>query len=266
MQLRLFPDPKPLVEKLGADFFRRLPQCPGVYWMTDAQGKVLYVGKAKNLRRRLSSYRVGNSDRMPRRTLRLLHSVSAIEWAECPSEGEALRRESILLLELKPRFNRAGVWRGPPRKLLWRVDRETLWIEVGIEDMSGWRGSPPVGAAAKHIRNLLFRTLWPVLHPERGWEGIPAGWLTSSIPAESALDGWDRHNVSGATLETWISGLLETGAPELLDWIEAKQALSVSAFEQSLQRECLQSLRDFFDPTPSVGLDSAASDPGLPPG
>ena len=52
-QLLLFPDPRPLVERLGADFFRQAPNHPGVYLMRDASDTVLYVGKAKSLRKRL---------------------------------------------------------------------------------------------------------------------------------------------------------------------------------------------------------------------
>src|SRR5580693_2336743 len=52
-QTLLFPDPRPLVERMGQDFFRQLTERPGVYLMQDAAGVVLYVGKAKNLRQRL---------------------------------------------------------------------------------------------------------------------------------------------------------------------------------------------------------------------
>ncbi len=74
-QMLLFPDPRPLVERLGADFFRRAPDHPGVYLMRDASDTVLYIGKAKSLRKRLASYRVANPERMRRRHLRLLHAV-----------------------------------------------------------------------------------------------------------------------------------------------------------------------------------------------
>jgi len=106
-QQLLFPDPQPLVERLGCEFFRQLPECPGVYLMRDACGTILYVGKAKNLRKRLTSYRVANPDRMPRRHLRLLRTVARIELEECPDESTALARESELLRAVRPRFNRA---------------------------------------------------------------------------------------------------------------------------------------------------------------
>ena len=106
-QLWLFPPPKPLVERLGAEFFRSIPDRPGVYYLCGRTEGVLYVGKAKNLRRRLGSYRVANGERLPRRIIRLLFLVERIEWDVCADEDTAADRERELLLALRPRFNRA---------------------------------------------------------------------------------------------------------------------------------------------------------------
>ncbi len=110
-QLWLFPPPKPLVERLGHDFFRALPSGPGVYFMCGASEGVLYVGKARNLRKRLASYRVANPERLPRRIIRLLYRVTRIEFDQCPTEEAARYREELLICVLNPRFNGAGkVW------------------------------------------------------------------------------------------------------------------------------------------------------------
>lgn len=110
-QLWLFPPPKPLVERLGKDFFRALPTGPGVYLMCSSEGGILYVGKARNLRKRLASYRSANPERLPRRIIRLLHRVTRIEWDECRTEEAAGNREELLISVLNPRFNGAGkVW------------------------------------------------------------------------------------------------------------------------------------------------------------
>lgn len=107
-QLWLLPPPRPLVDRFGDTFFRELPIGPAVYLMCGATEGVLYVGKAKNLRNRLSSYRVANPERLPRRIIRLLHQVTRIEWDECPTETAARQREELLIAVLAPRFNRAG--------------------------------------------------------------------------------------------------------------------------------------------------------------
>jgi excinuclease UvrABC nuclease subunit len=124
-QLWLFDPPKPLVERFGAEFFSRLPTGPGVYFLCGESEGVLYVGKARNLRKRLGSYRVANPERMPRRIIRLLHQVRRIEWDECPSEDAAREREELLICVLAPKFNAAGkVWeRKRPREASQRAAR-----------------------------------------------------------------------------------------------------------------------------------------------
>ena len=114
-QLWLFDPPKPLVERLGEEFFSQLPTGPGVYLMCGESEGVLYVGKARNLRKRLGSYRVANPERLPRRIIRLLHQVRRIEWDECPTEDAASHREEQLICVLAPKFNAAGkVWERKP--------------------------------------------------------------------------------------------------------------------------------------------------------
>lgn len=79
--------------------------------MCGADSGVLYVGRAKNLRKRLSSYRVANPERFSRRMVRLLHRVRRIEYDMCVDERAAEQREEMLICVLAPRFNRAGkVW------------------------------------------------------------------------------------------------------------------------------------------------------------
>ena len=113
-QLWLFPPPKPLVERFGDDFFHQVPTSPGVYYFCGRAEGVLYIGKAKSLRKRLTSYRVANPERMARRTIRLLFLVERIEWDVCSDEASAIQRERMLLRVLQPKFNRAN--RYPPSR------------------------------------------------------------------------------------------------------------------------------------------------------
>src|SRR5262245_31304115 len=126
----LFAPEKPLVQRLGRKFFRKIPSHAGVYKMRDAQDNILYIGKAKNLRQRLRSYRVANPERLGRRHLRLLQQVTRIEFELCPNETVALKHEARLIRELKPKFNRAGVWQGKPQFLTWRFAGEIVEFSV----------------------------------------------------------------------------------------------------------------------------------------
>jgi GIY-YIG catalytic domain len=128
-QLWLFDPPKPLVERFGVEFFAALPTGPGVYFFCGASEGVLYVGKARNLRKRLGSYRVANPERLPWRTIRLLHQVRRIEWDECPTEEAARHREELLICVLAPKFNAAGkVWERKNGDLS-RFERERIKCE-----------------------------------------------------------------------------------------------------------------------------------------
>ena len=81
-----------------------IPDAPGSYQFRDAEGRVLYVGKAKSLRQRLGSY-FGNRDRMVPRTAQMLEEATGVEWIQVANELEALMLEFNLIREHKPRFN-----------------------------------------------------------------------------------------------------------------------------------------------------------------
>ncbi|MEZ5380864.1 MAG: DEDD exonuclease domain-containing protein [Microthrixaceae bacterium] len=83
----------------------RLPRSPGVYLMRDAQGRVIYVGKATNLRSRVRSY---FSTDTRRKIGRLLEDCARIDHRRTPSTLEAAVLEIRLIQALEPRYNRQG--------------------------------------------------------------------------------------------------------------------------------------------------------------
>lgn len=87
-----------------ADKLDTLPDLPGVYMFKDADGEILYVGKAKNLRNRVRSYFREAGPTHPR-TLRLLERVADFDILSTDSEIEALILEANLVKEHKPRYN-----------------------------------------------------------------------------------------------------------------------------------------------------------------
>ena len=104
----LWEDAAPKAEKHGADLIRemvrRLPDRPGVYRMINAAGDVLYVGKAKSLKKRVANYAAGKGHG-GNRTARMIAETAAMEFVTTGTETEALLLEANLIKRLRPRFN-----------------------------------------------------------------------------------------------------------------------------------------------------------------
>ena len=83
---------------------RLAPTSPGVYRMLSANADVLYVGKAKNVKKRLSNY-ARQSAPLPARILRMIAATVTVEIVSTTTETEALLLEANLIKQLRPRFN-----------------------------------------------------------------------------------------------------------------------------------------------------------------
>ena len=138
-----------------------LPDSPGCYLYYDAAGTVIYVGKAKNLKRRVSSYFNRQHDVI--RTMLLVRNIADMRYIVVPTEEDALNLENSLIKEYKPRYN-----------VLLKDDKSYPWIVVTkehfprvfmtrtrIKDGSKYFGPYANTAVAKTVLNLI-RELYPV--------------------------------------------------------------------------------------------------------
>jgi len=97
-----------------------IPTQPGVYRFRDPRGRVIYVGKAKNLRARLSSYFQDVAHLHPR-TATMVTTASSVEWTVVKTEVEALQLEYSWIKEFDPRFN-----------VKYRDDKSYPWLAVTV--------------------------------------------------------------------------------------------------------------------------------------
>lgn len=88
-----------------AEKVRSFPTGPGVYLMKDAQGVVIYIGKARNLRNRASSY-FTKAASTELRTAEMVKHIADVDFLAAPTEVDALLLESRLVKDVQPRFNK----------------------------------------------------------------------------------------------------------------------------------------------------------------
>lgn len=91
-------------ERINAAMMEIPPHQPGVYTMYDIKDEVLYVGKAKDLHQRVTSYRYSKS----RKTQRMIAHINRIGFEICKSETDAILLENLLIRSLRPPFNVAN--------------------------------------------------------------------------------------------------------------------------------------------------------------
>ncbi len=138
-----------------------LPDTPGVYMYFDSEGTVIYVGKAKNLKRRVSSYFNRTHDSI--RTNLLVRAITDMKYIVVPTEQDALNLESSMIKEHQPRYN-----------VLLKDDKSYPWIVVTnepyprvfmtrqkIKDGSKYYGPYSDTGAARATLDLI-RRIYPV--------------------------------------------------------------------------------------------------------
>jgi len=171
--------------KFGSALVERLPAGPGVYVFRDADRAALYVGKARNLRRRLQSYRNASRRRAHRKMRTLVREASSLEVRALATEREALLQENALIRALRPPYNvdgafaflypAVGVGRAEGHTLLCFSTRPDAYAALGLRWFGTFRSRP----RAKEAFDTLVELLALVGHMSR----------RSQLPPHSSVRG-----------------------------------------------------------------------------
>src|SRR5689334_7610366 len=130
---------------------RSIPHSPGVYLMRDQTGHILYVGKARDLAKRVASYFFDRADHSPKISA-LVSSIHHVDYIPAASEREALIIEQGLIRRLQPHLN--TMWRDdksyPYVKLTWNEDYPRMFLtRHKIRDCAKYFGPYP---NTRHVR------------------------------------------------------------------------------------------------------------------
>jgi len=191
-----------------------IPDQPGSYQFKDAHGRVIYVGKAANLRQRLGSY-FQSPDQLHIRTAQMMQMADSVEWTIVRNEVEALMLEYSLIKEHRPRFN-----------VRMRDDKSYPMLAVTVAEQ--W----PRATVMRGTKRRGTRYFGPYVHAYAIRETLDL--LLRSFPIRTcSATKFNQHH--------------KLGRPCLLFHIERCAGPCVGEIDEEAYRRLVQELCDFLD-------------------
>jgi excinuclease ABC subunit C len=235
-----------------AEKLKTLPAKPGVYQYFDANGKIIYVGKAINLRNRVRSYFHVSADHGPK-TERLVAEIADLEWIITDSELEALLLESNLIKRHRPRFNirLKDDKRYPYIKVEWQnAYPKVVTVRKMAQDGARYYG-PFTNAGAVYQTLDTLRRIFPYLTCDREITGKdPRACLYYDIKlCNGPCIGAVTRDEYRATIDE-LCHFLEGKSDEVLVDFERRMSAAADAmqFERAaVYRDQLKSLRHIVE-------------------
>ena len=190
-----------------------IPDAPGVYRFRDEHGRVIYVGKAKSLRARLSSYFQDLAHQHPR-TQTMVTTAAGVEWTVVSNEVEALQLEYSWIKEYDPRFN-----------VKYRDDKSYPWLAVTLNEEF------PRVMVGRGSKRRGVRYFGPYSHAWAIRETVDL--LLRVFPMRSCSDGVFKRSA-------------QMGRPCLLGYIDKCSAPCVDRISAADHREIAEDFCDFL--------------------
>jgi excinuclease ABC subunit C len=190
-----------------------IPDSPGVYRFRDEHGRVVYVGKAKSLRSRLSSYFQDIANLHPR-TQQMVLSAASVDWTVVSTEVEALQLEYNWIKEFDPRFN-----------IRYRDDKSYPWLAVTVDE------AYPRAQVMRGVKRRGVKYFGPYAHAWAIRDTLDA--LLRVFPMRTCSAGVFKR-----------AG--QVGRPCLLGYIGKCSAPCVGRVDEAQHREIVEDFIDFM--------------------
>ena len=212
----------PIVEQV-----KQLPTNPGVYLMKDADGNILYVGKAANLRHRVSSY-FGKRQRLPPKLQRMVTRVNDVDFFITSTEEEALILELNLIKRHRPYYNvrLKDDKNFPYLKIDLGEDWPRVQITRRLEGNGGRYFGPFASARSVHRALKVIKDIFPFRPCSRS--------LTAPL-SRPCLE-YDIHNCSGPCIGAITKEEYAEVIKQLILFLEGKQEIVIRQLDNKMKQ------------------------------
>lgn len=252
---QLIPAKSLLEERLGTELFSSLPPTPGIYRFYDEDDNLLYVGKAKNLRNRLFSYKRAKSGQVSRKVSRLIGRIVRLEFDEAKTERDALLLENAWIREKRPPFNHVNKQTETYYFIYFKPEAESLEFRLAMRihedtEEKDWYGSFKGHAPVRRSLGCLLQLLWMAEYGIQSPHHLPVQLTRRLTPMRFRLPIESRssllaHNIPGV-VQKWFLG----ESCKLLDYVSIRienTEHKLSPFQTRFLEDRMHHLKTFYD-------------------
>ena len=186
-----------------------LPLLPGVYIMKDAQNTIIYIGKAKALKNRVSQY-FGSDANHPEKVRRMVRQVDHFDYIIADSEFEALVLECSLIKQYMPKYNillkdsKGYHYIGSPRRLFSRIAEVRQLTNDGARYLGPYVSSMAVQQSVDEVNRIFSSPPVTVCFPGISERIVPVSIFISSSAAPPAPAAFRRKNTTSVWSRRWV--------------------------------------------------------------
>jgi hypothetical protein len=244
-----------LEQRLESGMFETVPQEPGVYRFFDRFGNLLYVGKAKNLRRRLFSYKRIKPGSVSRKVSKMIGRTASFDFIVTATERDAFLLENRMIRFERPAFNHVNKETETYYFTYLKPDEKGLEFRLAMHihhdsEKQFWHGCFKGHNTVRKSFGCLLRLLWMAENGVQNPMLLPFQ-LTRNLTPMRYFLAWKMNNPEAyrwilfEMLEAWMMGV----NCEILDWfdVQIEGGKKLDPFQAIFFEYHLETLKNFFD-------------------